>query len=59
MAGRPVVLQSKDGHMLWVSQAVLRSIEPLPTEVEGGVIVRDSFGKPTGTRSSPFHPGRS
>lgn len=38
--------------MLWVSQAVLRSIEPLPAEVEGGVIVRDSFGKPTGTLAS-------
>ena len=42
------MLQSKDGHALWVSSAVLKSIEPLPSEVEGGVIVRDSFGKPTG-----------
>ncbi|KAH9851483.1 amidohydrolase family-domain-containing protein [Lenzites betulinus] len=48
VAGRPVVLQSKDGHALWVSKSVLRSMEPLPEEVEGGVIVRDSFGKPTG-----------
>ncbi|KAI0351006.1 hypothetical protein OH77DRAFT_1411838 [Trametes cingulata] len=48
VAGRPVVLQSKDGHALWVSLAVLESISPLPDEVEGGVIVRDSFGKPTG-----------
>ncbi|KAM5535097.1 hypothetical protein V8D89_011183 [Ganoderma adspersum] len=48
VAGRPVALQSKDGHALWVSSAVLKSIEPLPEEVEGGVIVRDSFGKPTG-----------
>ena len=49
VAGRPVVLQSKDGHALWVSQAVLRAMEPIPDEVEGGVIVRDSFGRPTGT----------
>ncbi|KAI9059098.1 hypothetical protein FKP32DRAFT_1614248 [Trametes sanguinea] len=48
VAGRPVVLQSKDGHALWVSLAVLESLKSLPDEVEGGVIVRDSFGKPTG-----------
>ncbi|KAI0656518.1 amidohydrolase family-domain-containing protein [Cubamyces menziesii] len=48
VAGRPVVLQSKDGHALWVSLTVLQAMEPLPDEVEGGVIVRDSFGKPTG-----------
>ncbi|KAI8975925.1 amidohydrolase family-domain-containing protein [Trametes punicea] len=48
VAGRPVVLQSKDGHALWVSLTVLQSMEPLPDEVEGGVIIRDSFGKPTG-----------
>ncbi|KAI0666716.1 amidohydrolase family-domain-containing protein [Trametes maxima] len=47
VAGRPIVLQSKDGHALWVSLAVLQSIE-LPNEVEGGVIVRDPSGKPTG-----------
>ncbi|TFK54024.1 hypothetical protein OE88DRAFT_1654482 [Heliocybe sulcata] len=46
--GRPVVLQSKDGHALWVSEAVIRSMEPLPDSVEGGVIVRDSSGKATG-----------
>ncbi|KZT19709.1 hypothetical protein NEOLEDRAFT_1141709 [Neolentinus lepideus HHB14362 ss-1] len=46
--GRPVVLQSKDGHALWVSEAVIRSMEPLPDSVEGGVIVRDDSGKPTG-----------
>ncbi|KAI0702541.1 amidohydrolase family-domain-containing protein [Earliella scabrosa] len=48
VAGRPVVLQSKDGHALWVSRAVIQSMEPLPDEVEGGVIVRDASGQPTG-----------
>ncbi|TBU22980.1 amidohydrolase family-domain-containing protein [Dichomitus squalens] len=48
VAGRPVVLQSKDGHALWVSSAVLKAMEPLPKEIEGGVIVRDSYGEPTG-----------
>ncbi len=48
MAARPVALQSKDGHALWVSSAVLKTMEPIPEDVEGGVIVRDSFGKPTG-----------
>lgn len=45
---RPVVLQSKDGHALWVSQAVLQSMEPLPDRMEGGVVVRDELGRPTG-----------
>ena len=46
--GRPIILQSKDGHALWVSKAVLELNSPLPLEVEGGVIIRDSFGTPTG-----------
>lgn len=48
VAGRLIVLQSKDGHALWVSLAVLKSMDPLPEEVEGGVIVRDADGNPTG-----------
>ncbi|KAJ8077031.1 hypothetical protein PM082_001454 [Marasmius tenuissimus] len=46
--GRPVVLQSKDCHALWVSSKALEASLPLPSEVEGGVIVRDASGKPTG-----------
>ncbi|KAK7472894.1 hypothetical protein VKT23_001002 [Stygiomarasmius scandens] len=46
--GRPVVLQSKDCHALWVSSAALENSLPLPSEVEGGVIVRDRYGRPTG-----------
>ncbi|KAH8107827.1 amidohydrolase family-domain-containing protein [Cristinia sonorae] len=48
VAGRPVVLQSKDGHALWVSKTVLAAIKDMPTEVEGGVIMRDTDGNPTG-----------
>ena len=55
MAGRSIVLQSKDGHALWVSSAVLKSISPLPEEVEGGVIVRDASGKPTGASTLTAH----
>ena len=48
VSGRPIALQSKDGHALWVSAKVLDSIQPLPDKVEGGVIVRDANGNPTG-----------
>lgn len=46
--GRPVVLQSKDSHAMWISKKALALSSPLPSEVEGGVIVKDSFGNPTG-----------
>ncbi|KAF5370724.1 hypothetical protein D9758_002094 [Tetrapyrgos nigripes] len=46
---RPIVLQSKDCHALWVSSAALEGSLPFPSEVEGGVIVRDESGRPTGT----------
>jgi predicted amidohydrolase YtcJ len=50
--GRPVVLQSKDCHALWVSQQALESSLPFPENVEGGVIIRDTSGHPTGIDSS-------
>ena len=43
-----VVLEAKDGHAIWVNSKVLEDISPLPEKVEGGVIVRDASGKPTG-----------
>ncbi|KAH8119361.1 amidohydrolase family-domain-containing protein [Phellopilus nigrolimitatus] len=46
--GRPIVLQSKDGHAQWVSEVVLKSMLPLPDKVEGGIIERDDKGNPTG-----------
>ncbi|KAJ7864326.1 amidohydrolase family-domain-containing protein [Mycena leptocephala] len=46
--GRPVVLQSKDCHALWVSARVLQLSGPFPPSVEGGVILTDDSGAPTG-----------
>jgi predicted amidohydrolase YtcJ len=46
--GRSVVLQSKDGHALWVSSSVIQSMLPLPETVDGGVIVRDPSKEPIG-----------
>ncbi|PSR72158.1 hypothetical protein PHLCEN_2v11950 [Hermanssonia centrifuga] len=54
VAGRPIILQSKDGHALWVSRKIMTAMEPIPDEVEGGIIIRDPFGKPAGA-SPPFH----
>ena len=47
-SGRPIVLRSKDGHGFWVSQKILDAMEPIPQEIDGGVIVRDSRGNPIG-----------
>ena len=52
--GRPVVLQSKDGHALWVSQKILDAMAPIPPHVEGGHIVRDETGNPTGQCAPPM-----
>ncbi|KAF9024805.1 hypothetical protein BDZ89DRAFT_988931 [Hymenopellis radicata] len=46
--GRSVVLQSRDGHGIWVSKTALEANKPYPDAVEGGVIVRDSNGNPNG-----------
>ncbi|KAJ6535556.1 amidohydrolase family-domain-containing protein [Mycena capillaripes] len=46
--GRPVVLQSKDCHGLWVSGRVLELSTPFPASIEGGVILTDDSGTPTG-----------
>ena len=46
--GRPVVLQSKDCHALWVSSKIIESSLPLPEVVDGGIILRDKGGHPTG-----------
>ncbi|KAJ3554225.1 hypothetical protein NM688_g3217 [Phlebia brevispora] len=48
VAGRPIILQSKDGHALWVSKTILNKMEPIPHEVEGGVIIRNADGEATG-----------
>lgn len=53
--GRRIVLQSKDGHALWVSSAVLSTLGPVPSNVEGGVVMRDTTGNPTGAYFPAHH----
>ncbi|CED82692.1 Amidohydrolase 3 [Phaffia rhodozyma] len=48
LKGRFIVLKRIDAHGVWVSKAVLDLMSPLPDDVEGGEIIRDSFGNPTG-----------
>ncbi|KAJ3711845.1 amidohydrolase family-domain-containing protein [Lentinula guzmanii] len=48
LRGRPIALQRVDGHASWVSNRVLQIIGKLPADVEGGSIIRDSNGAPTG-----------
>ncbi|THU97871.1 hypothetical protein K435DRAFT_777773 [Dendrothele bispora CBS 962.96] len=45
---RFIALRRVDGHATWVSPAVLKLMGDLPDEVEGGEVIRDSKGKPTG-----------
>ncbi|THH07934.1 hypothetical protein EW145_g3049 [Phellinidium pouzarii] len=48
LRGRPIVLRRVDGHAIWVSPRVLKESSDLPDSIEGGEIVRDSDGQPTG-----------
>ena len=48
LKGRLILLTRVDGHACLVSRAVLEIMGDLPDHVEGGEIVRDSEGKPTG-----------
>jgi len=48
LRGRPIALVRVDGHASWVSPRVLGLMGELPTDVDGGIIVRDADGKPTG-----------
>ncbi|KAF8335942.1 amidohydrolase 3 [Cantharellus anzutake] len=46
---RLIVLYRVDVHALWVSPKVLELLrDSLPSEVDGGIIVRDGLGNPTG-----------
>lgn len=49
LKGRLISLSRVDGHARWVSPAVLDLMPNLPKQVEGGLIVRDAEGNPTGT----------
>ena len=45
----PVYLKRVDGHAAWVNSETLRRVPPLPQEdPEGGQIIRDEKGEPTG-----------
>ncbi|KAF7321560.1 Amidohydrolase 3 [Mycena kentingensis (nom. inval.)] len=50
LQGRPIVLLRIDVHASWVSKRVLEIIGQLPpdSEIEGGSIIRDTGGSPTG-----------
>ncbi|KAJ6558428.1 amidohydrolase family-domain-containing protein [Mycena vulgaris] len=50
LRGRPISLLRVDGHAAWVSERVLELMAPLPpdSDVEGGSIIRDASGEPTG-----------
>ncbi|MBM3471140.1 MAG: amidohydrolase [Armatimonadetes bacterium] len=49
-AGRPAVMASKDGHLLWVNSTALRAagITRDTSDPPGGVIGRDAAGEPDG-----------
>lgn len=57
LRGRPISLSRVDGHALWLSpQALELTLAELPDhrwpsndEIEGGEIMRDAHGNPTGT----------
>ncbi|CAK5281440.1 unnamed protein product [Mycena citricolor] len=48
LKGRPIILQSKDCHALWVSEKVISASGPFPPAVDGGVIFRQDNGSPNG-----------
>lgn len=48
LRGRSVLLARIDYHAYWVSNAILSRLNSLPDNVDGGLIVRDKYGKPTG-----------
>lgn len=47
LRGLPISLARVDYHVEWVSTAVLRLMDGIP-DVEGGTVMRDSQGEPTG-----------
>ena len=53
LRGLRISLTRIDVHAQWVSQAVLDELDELPSEVEGGQIVRDEEGKATGVFVRP------
>lgn len=48
LQSRFIALKRVDAHAVWVSEAVLALMGPLPSTVDGGKIIRDKDGYPTG-----------
>ena len=48
LRGRHILLGRVDCHVYWVSNAILAKLSDIPDEVDGGLIVRDKAGNPTG-----------
>lgn len=48
LRGRRISLARIDVHASWVSNRVLQLMTPLPESIDGGLIIRDKHGKPTG-----------
>ncbi|KAG1731424.1 amidohydrolase family-domain-containing protein [Suillus lakei] len=48
LRGRRISLARIDVHASWVSNRVLQLMAPLPENIDGGLIIRDEHGKPTG-----------
>jgi predicted amidohydrolase YtcJ len=48
LRGRRISLARIDVHASWVSNRVLQLMTPLPEDIDGGLIIRDEHGKPTG-----------
>jgi predicted amidohydrolase YtcJ len=59
LRGRPVLLVRVDCHAYWVSNAILSKLHNIPDEIDGGLIVRDKAGNPTGPYRSPLYTGRT
>lgn len=55
LRGRPILLLRIDYHSYWVSNTILSNLQNLPDAVDGGLIIRDGVGKPTGP-SDPSPP---
>jgi hypothetical protein len=51
LSGRKIVLQSKDGHALWVSTPVIEAMGSIPEAIEGGIWTRTADGKPAGEQN--------
>ena len=55
LTDRLIILRRVDGHAVWVSPRVIKLMGDIPQEVEGGAILRDASGQPTGIPISACH----